>query len=84
MCRVAQLYGMSVNEALRLTDSQVNFMLEQADLTAKQMLANNPSFQQALANNLAATRRAVRAQLDGSAGDSGSTDGGAIGPPPVF
>jgi hypothetical protein len=64
---------MSVNEALKLSDKQVNFMLEQADLAARQVLASDAGFRQALSDKLAPTKRAVRADLEGSSATPDST-----------
>ncbi len=89
MCKAMQLYGLSANEALKLSDSQVTTMLEHAETVASSLLAGNPTFQQALGQRLAPVKRAVRAAAEegfSSGGtDSGSgTGGGPVGPPPSF
>jgi hypothetical protein len=63
MAKVAHLYGMTPAEAMQLSDKQVSFMLDHAETTATQLLANNASFQQALTTQLAPATRAVREQL---------------------
>jgi hypothetical protein len=60
MCKVAQIYGMSVDEALKLSDSQANTMLEYAATAAHELIKSNPSFQKVANQPLAATRRSVR------------------------
>jgi len=72
MSKVAQLYGMSVNEAMKLSTSQVQFMLEHAQTTAQGLLANNAAFKQALGVKLAPVTRAVRDQI-GAADTPGDT-----------
>jgi len=89
MCKVMQLYGLTPDEALKLTDSQINLMLEQADNVAASLLSNNPTFKQALNQRLAPVKRAVRAVLEDGAptqtpsGSSGGS-GGPVGPPPSY
>ncbi len=63
MCKVAQIYGLSANEAMKLTDSQVNTMLEYAATAAQQVIQSNPTFQKAVGQQLVFTRRAVRSVI---------------------
>ena len=86
-----QLYGLSANEALKLTDAQVNTMLEHADNVAASLVTNNASFQAALTQRLAPVKRIVRASLDTdasadttTASTTVSSGGGPVGPPPSF
>jgi hypothetical protein len=79
MSKVAQIYNMSSNEAFRLTDAQVKFMGECADLAAQQLFNNSPEFRQALQQKLAGVKRSVRSII-GSDGDLG--DSNPLGPPP--
>ncbi len=69
MSKVSQLYGLSINEAMKLSDSQVMFMLENAQLTAERLLQGNAAFKQALGQRLAPVKRAVREDI--GAPDSG-------------
>jgi hypothetical protein len=62
MSKVLQVYGMTVNEALRLSDGHVAFMLEHADEAARAIVAEDAGFQQALADKLAPIKRAVRGE----------------------
>ena len=64
MCKVMQLYGMTANEALRLSDSQVTLMLDHAQNVAEDMVRSDPGFQTALGQRLAPVKRAVRAEID--------------------
>jgi hypothetical protein len=66
--KLAQIYGMTVNEAMRLTEAQVQLMNEHAEKMATELLANNASFKQALSQKVAGVKRAVRAELGGGAG----------------
>lgn len=63
MSKVAQLYGFSINEAMKLSDTQVTFMLESAQLTAEKLLAGNAAFKTALNTKLAPVKRAVRDEI---------------------
>lgn len=65
MSKLAQIYGLTVNEALKLTDGQVNLMMEQAEKAATDLLANNAAFKNALSQRVAGVKRAVRSELGG-------------------
>jgi hypothetical protein len=69
MSKVAQIYGMSVNEALKLSDAHVQLMIEHAETTANELLQANAGFKQALGQRLANVKRAVRNEIGASGGD---------------
>jgi uncharacterized membrane protein len=80
MSRLMSIYGLTANEALQLTDSQVAFMLDHATVTAEKLLANNSSFKQALGQSLSPVARAVRSEVDsGSGGGGGGSSSGGPG-----
>jgi hypothetical protein len=72
MSRVMQLYGMSANEVLKLSDSQVQLMMEHAEQQAMSLLQGSGALQQ----KLAPMKRTMRSLLDEDGGD------GSVGSPP--
>jgi hypothetical protein len=86
MSKVMQIYGLTVHEALQLSNGQVQLMLEHAATTAAALVKTNNEFQQSLGDRLAPMKRAVRAALDDglSFGTSSTTadEGTPIGRPP--
>jgi hypothetical protein len=72
MSKVAQIYGLSVNEALKLSDAHVQLMIEHAETTATDLLASNAGFKQALSQKLAGVKRAVRNEIGTSSGGDDS------------
>ena len=59
MCRVAAIYGMSINEVMKLSDAQVTYMLDQAGKAAESLVQENPTYKRAVSGQVLATRRAV-------------------------
>jgi hypothetical protein len=72
MARVMQLYGLSANDALKLSDAHVQLMVEHAEQQAASLLQGSAALQQ----KLAPMKRTVRAMLDDEGGD------GSVGAPP--
>lgn len=68
MSKVAQIYGLTVNEAIKLSDAQVQLMMEVAEKSAVELLQNNAAFKQALNQKVAGVKRAVKAELGGGTG----------------
>jgi len=61
-----QLYGMSASEVVRLSDTQIQDLVQHAENVAKELVQSNPPLQQAVTQKLAAVRRAVRSAADDS------------------
>jgi hypothetical protein len=59
MAKIMHLYNMSFPEASRLSDAQVQTMLEHAQNTAASLLPSHPAFQAALAPVKAAATKAA-------------------------
>jgi hypothetical protein len=59
MCGVSAIYGMSINEALKLSDAQVSYMLDQAGQAAHALVQENPAFKRTVGGQVMATTRAV-------------------------
>lgn len=77
MSLVAQLYGLSVNEAMKLSDKQTAFMLDHAQFTLMSSALTNQNFRADLQQRLSPTTRAVRSEI----GSSSEGGGGGIGEP---
>ncbi|MGH7551547.1 MAG: hypothetical protein ACREMQ_00790 [Longimicrobiales bacterium] len=67
MSKLAQIYGLTVNEALKLNEGQVQLMMEHAEKAANELLAGNAAFKNALSQRVAGVKRAVRAEISGGA-----------------
>lgn len=77
MALVADLYGLSVSEAMNLTDKETNFLLEKAQVTMMSMATTSPAMQELVRGQLAPTLRKVR----DARGATGGTDKPVGGPP---
>jgi len=71
MSLVAHLYGMSINEAMKLSDSQVSFMLDHAQFSLVSAALTNQGFRADLQSRLGPAARAVRKEIGSEGGDSG-------------
>jgi hypothetical protein len=65
MSKLMQVYGISIDEALRLSEAQVSVMQEHLDAAATELLKNDTEFQKTISEKLAPMRRAVRVELSG-------------------
>jgi hypothetical protein len=74
---VADIYGMEVNEAMMLTDTEAEFLLEKAQITMMGLATTSPAMQEILRGQLAPTLRAVRAAREQRPDDN------PVGPPPI-
>ena len=63
MCGVAAIYGMSVNEVLKLSEPQIQYMLDQAGKAAESLVQENANYKRAVTGQVLATRRAVTSAL---------------------
>lgn len=77
MSKVMQVYGMSIDEALRLSEAQVDFMLESLEAAATELLKNDTEFLKSLSEKVAPVSRAVREELEGGWVFEQSETGGA-------
>lgn len=76
---VADIYGMSVNEAMSLSQREVDYLLDQAQFTFFNMATSSPAMQEIVRARLEPTVRAVREARESSDRSEG---GGGIGAPP--
>jgi hypothetical protein len=60
MALVADIYGLSVTEAMNLTDQETAFLLDKAQVTLITMAATSPALQEIVRGQLAPTLRNVR------------------------
>jgi hypothetical protein len=60
MALVADIYGLSVSEAMNLTDKETQFLLDKAQVTMMSMASTSPAMQEILRAQLAPTLRKVR------------------------
>ena len=74
MALVADLYGLSVNEAMNLSDKETSFLLEKATHTMLNLAATSKPMQDILRGQLAPTLHKVR-EARGGGGE------GPVGPP---
>ncbi len=79
MALVADIYGLSVNEAMQLSEKETSFLLEKASVTMLSMAATSPAMQELLRGQLSPTLRRVR----DARGSTGGTDKPIGGPPDV-
>ena len=73
--KVCQIYGFSIDEAMKLSPEKVLWLEDFARRTAEEMYLSSPEFQQALRDKLAPVTHTVRGQLE-------TDKGGPAGPPP--
>jgi hypothetical protein len=59
MCYLAAAYGMAVNEVMKLSEPQIQYMIDQADKAAESLIQSNPNYKRAVMGQVAATRRAI-------------------------
>ena len=64
MSKVMQVYGLTVNEALKLSNGQVDLMIEQAEAAMGELLRGDV-LRSVLQEKIAPVRRAVRTELGG-------------------
>jgi hypothetical protein len=88
MALVADLYGMSINEAMKLSPSEANYMLDKARLTFYNLAGSSPEFQAIMRSRLSGTLKGVREarkvrDAGGGSGEGGSDTGSGIGEPPL-
>jgi hypothetical protein len=74
--KARDIYGLTNEEAMKLTPEQVSFLEDNAKRVAEQLYLSSPELQQQLRDKLAPVTRSVRAQLAGGAAP-------APGPPPA-
>jgi len=77
MALVADIYGLSVSEAMNLTPKEDQFLLEKAQNTMLSMAITSPAMQELVRAQLAPTLRKVR-----DARAASSTPAGPVGGPP--
>jgi hypothetical protein len=70
MCGVAAIYGMSINEVMKLSDEQITYMLDQAGKAADAVVQENPNYKRAVTGQVMATRRAVTAAVGSEFSDA--------------
>ena len=56
----AQLYDLTADEAIKLTDAEANFLVESAQLHMLQMATTSPAMKEILKQRLAPTIKQVR------------------------
>lgn len=90
MAEVAALYGLSVREAMNLSEKETTYMLEAAKATMYNLALTSPDMQNLLKSRLGGVARGVRevrALRDDGADSGGDGDSSAstraIGAPPV-
>jgi len=79
--KVGELYGLSIDEAMKLTPDQVSFMEAQAKSVAEDMFTTSPELQKALQDRLTPVTRQIRSQIQ-SPGPP-PAGGSSVGPPPT-
>jgi len=87
MSLVADIYGLSVDEALNLSDREADFLLSKAQTTMMNMATTSPAMQELLRSQLQPTLRTVREARSRRTGDDtggGGGGGGTVGPPPGY
>jgi len=83
MSLVAQLYGISAYEAMKLSQLAVNFMMESAEVAILHQAVSSNEMKALVRARLEPTLREVRAARDARADMVGAGGaGGAIGAPP--
>jgi hypothetical protein len=78
---VADIYGLSVQEAINLTPKETLFLLDRAQQTFYQLASTSPDMQAILRQRLAPTLKGVREArgVRGGMADAGTTAGGGGG-----
>lgn len=85
MALVADLYGMSINEAMALTPKETLYLLDKAQLTFYQLATTSTEMQSIMRQRLSPTLKGVREARkvrDTGGGGTTSTSGGGLGEPP--
>ncbi len=89
MAEAAAIYGLSINEAMNLSEKETAYLLDAAKSTMYNMALTSPAMQDLLRQRLSPVVRGIRevrgvkSDGDGGTGSGGTSSGGAIGAPPT-
>ena len=87
MALVADLYGLSINEAMALSPKETLYLLDKAQLTFYQLATTSTEMQSIMRQRLSPTLKGVREarrvrEVGGGGGTPSSGDRGGLGEPP--
>ena len=82
MAIVAQLYGLEMEEAMKLSQQEIQFLLESAQVAALQSQATSGNVREMIRSRLEPTTRQFRA-VKARKAEVGYVDDDKVGPPNV-